>query len=422
MLSDSEILDNKTQSLDEALQELEAINADEPNSGPVSNTVRDTMSDQQLTIAVECIGILADLHATVSQEGISSYDVQVLRSVQAKMAEIQVGVPVKPALERYEGMFTPTRSGLNQTVSNEAIKIEFGRILKEWFYKLLDFILDVVKWFKTVMHGEYMVRSRTETLNNNITKAKQHLVNMRNLNILSERKLKQAYDEIQDAVMADPKLPKCRLTLMAFGPSALNTEFDKYLREVLLFGKTFTNTTSDLLAVLDGGEYDKAYATISGGLMKDIATKVEEFGVESSDVDYFKNELRDLDMYQPKYILQRKPYYIEPFNNMLKQAINDLRRIKRFDKLTDEADIDRVRAAVLDLTEGVKAIERVVTTLIKLQNCYFKVSASYMNYYSRCFEYTRQDFQEHVLDDLGRAALAKADKAWDSFMDTLGVL
>lgn len=421
MLSDSEILEDKTQSLDEALQLLEDNAADKP-AGPVNNVVRDTMSDQQLTIAVECMGILADLHATISQEGVSAYDVQVLRSVQTKMSAITDNAPVKFSLERYEGMFTPTRSGLNQTVSVEAVKFEFGRLLKEWFFKLLDFILDVVKWLKNVQNSEFVVRSRTETLNDNLTKAKQHLINMRNLNSINERKFKPAYDEIQSVVLADPKLPKCKLTLMAFGPSPLNVEFDKNLRQVLSFSKTFTTVVSDLLAVLEGGKYDQANTTFTGRLVEDAVKIIEEFGVESQDVDYFKNEIKDLDMYQPKYVLQRKMYYIEPFNNLLKQAVNDLRRIKRFDKLTDEADIERVRGAIVDLTAGVKAIERVVAVIAKLQNCYFKVSASYLNYYSRCFEYTRQDFSEHILDDLGRAALAKADKVWDNFMDSLGVL
>jgi len=421
MLSDSEILEDKTQSLDEALQLLETNAADGP-PGPVQSVAQDTMSDQQLMIAVECMGILADLHATISQEGVSSYDVQVLRSVQTKMAAITDNAPVKFSLERFEGMFTPTRSGLNQTVSVEAVKFEFGRMLKEWFFKLLDFILDVVKWLKNIQNSEFIVRSRTESLNDSLTKAKQHLINMRNLNSINERKFKPAYDEIQAVVLADPKLPKCKLTLMAFGPGPLNVEFDKNLRQVLSFSKTFTTVVSDLLAVLEGGKYDQANTTFTGRLVEDAVKVIEEFGVESNDVDYFKNEIKDLDMYQPKYVLQRKMYYIEPFNNLLKQAVNDLRRIKRFDKMTDEADIERVRGAIVDLTAGIKAIERVVAVIAKLQNCYFKVSASYLNYYSRCFEYTRQDFSEHILDDLGRAALAKADKAWDSFMDTLGVL
>lgn len=421
MLSDSEILEDKTQSLDEALQLLETNAADGP-PGPVKSVAQDTMSDQQLMIAVECMGILADLHTTISQEGVSSYDVQVLRSVQTKMAAITDNAPVKFSLERFEGMFTPTRSGLNQTVSVEAVKFEFGRMLKEWFFKLLDFILDVVKWLKNIQNSEFIVRSRTESLNESLTKAKQHLINMRNLNSINERKFKPAYDEIQAVVLADPKLPKCKLTLMAFGPGQLNVEFDKNLRQVLSFSKTFTTVVSDLLAVLEGGKYDQANTTFTGRLVEDAVKVIEEFGVESNDVDYFKNEIKDLDMYQPKYVLQRKMYYIEPFNNLLKQAVNDLRRIKRFDKMTDEADIERVRGAIVDLTAGIKAIERVVAVIAKLQNCYFKVSASYLNYYSRCFEYTRQDFSENILDDLGRAALAKADKAWDGFMDSLGVL
>lgn len=421
MLSDSEILDEKTQSLDTALQELEANHADEA-PGPVSSTVRDVLKDQQLVTAVECMGTLTDLWNTISQEGVSVYDVQVLRSVQVKMNDISALRQPKVALERFEGLFTPTRTELNQTVSLEAVKFEFVRILKEWFLKLMDFIIDVVKWVKNVKNSEFMVKARTQAMNDELLSAKQHLTNMRNMNALSDRKLKPAYDAIQEAVLADPKLPKNKLTLMAFGPSQLNAEFDSHLRTVLNFGKIFTTVTTDLVQALEGGRYDQANATFVGSIIEDAVNELNDFTVESTDENYFAKELPDLDMYQPKYVLQRKSYYIEPFNQLLKVAINDLRRIKRFDKLTDDADITRVQEAVQDLTKGIKAMERTIQIIAQLNNGYFKVSASYMNYYSRCFETTRKDFTANVMDDLTRTAFDKLTKSWDKLMDSLAVM
>lgn len=419
MLIDSEILDNKTQTLENALQLLEA-NSDDTT--PIDPVTRDVLKDEQLGIAVECMGTLKDLYQTVSQEGISVYDVQVLRAVQSKMDSIATGKVSKVALEQFEGMFTPTRTGLNQTVSVEAIVAEFGRIVKEWFYKLVDFVSDVVLWVKSVLNGETAVRDKTETLTANILKAKQHLTNMRNLNILSDRKLKQAYDDIQEAIIADPKLPRCKLTLMAFGPSKLNIEFEKQLRTVASFSKNFTAITNDLVEILDGGDHTKFYNTFSGAVIDDAVKDIVAYGVESTEVDYFKDNLPDLDMYQPKYVLQRRPYYVDTYYAILKILVSDLRKIKRFDKVTDPAAIARIQGSVADITKGIKAIERVIETIVKLNKCYFKVSASYINYYSRCFEYTRQDFVNNVLNDLQAAALAKIDKSWDSLMDDLGIV
>lgn len=423
MLSDEEILDDKTQSLDTALQELEA-QRDDVDAGPVNATVRDVLKDQQLTIAVECIEQLTDLYHTISQEGVSAYDVQALRAIQSRMTEISVlGGNTRVALENYEGLFTPTRSPLNQTVSQEAILVEFGRIIKEWFLKLVDFCMDVVKWVKNVKDSEIVINLRTRNMNDELTNAKLHLSNMRNLNINSDRKLKLAYDEIQDAVLADPKLPKCRLTLMGFGPGPLNTEFDRYLKSVLTYGKIFATVTEDLLTILEGGNFANANATFIGSIVEDAVKEIEDFAVESSDNDYFSKELPNLDMYNPKYVIQRKVYYIEPFNNLLKGAVSDLRRIKRFDKVNlQQAEVDRIAAAVKDLTLGIKALERVIQTISKLNNCYFKVTASYLNYYIRCFEYTREDFTANVLSDLQRAAFDKIAKAWDSMIDKLGIM
>lgn len=412
-----DILDEKTKSLDEVIEFVEAV---DESGGPTAAVARDEELSSQLFIAVECMKVLGDLHSTISSEGVSTYDVQVLRGVQAKMSGISIGGAFTVALERFDNMFTTSRSDLNLKVSVEAVKFEFGRILKEWFYKLIDFVVDVVRWVKGVMNSETVIRHRTEDLNNNIMKAKQHLINMRNLNSINERKFKPAYDAIQEVVLADPKLPKCRLTLMGFGDQATTAEFDKHLRLLLSFSKNFSSTTSNLINVLEGGDFAQANATFVGRVIEDATKEILEFAVESTDEDYFKASMPGLDMYQPKYVVSRKAYYIEPFNNILKLAVNDLRRIKRFDKLTEEADIERVREAVVDLTTGIKSIEKVIETIVKLNQCYFKVSASYINYYSRCFTYTREDFTKNIIDDLGAAALNKIDKGWDSFLDSIG--
>lgn len=423
MLSDSEILDEKTQSLDEALQLLEANRPDD-ESGPVSNTTRDVQSDSQLSVAVECLNILADLHTTISTEGVSSYDVQTLRSVQAKMAGIQLSAPTKVALERYEGMFTQDRSGVNQTVSVEAAKFEFWKTVKEWFYKLVDFIIDLVKWCKQLQYSETSIRNRYQRVNKELEAAKTILRKLEKDNALGDRDLKPKFKQIQENLLKDPKLTRCKLTLMGFGPSPLNVAFDKELRQVQTFGKVFATVTSDLATVLEGGQFDQANTTFVGRVIDDAIKELETFAVEDPNTDYFINapELKDLALFNPKYMLTRKLYYMDIWMDLLNKSIADLRKIKRFDKIEDDAAIERVRGAILDLTTGVKAIERVVELLAKLQNCYFKVSATYINYMSKCYEIVREDYEAHALDDLQRAVLAKVDKEWDELMDRMGFM
>lgn len=421
MQTDSDILEEKTQNLDEVLTELEAVEAEEPTK-LVNTTVRDVMAEQQLIIAVECLGTLKDLYSTITQEGVSVYDVQTLRSVQERMNGITSLTKPGTALEKYEGFFTKTRSSVNQTVSIEAINIEFGRILKEWFYKLLDFIIDVVKWVKNLSVNESVIRSRTERLNEQSLTAKRHLQSMRNLNVLSDRKLDGAYKLIQDAVMADPALPKNKLTIMGFGPGTYTRKFEQYIKDMLVYSKHFTAGTNTLLDILENGDQSTITNTHIGHLIEDTVKRIEEYGVCSSDEDYFSNELPNLDMSNTRDLFQRKTFYIEPLNIMLKKAINDVRRIKRFDKVTDEATLITLQAICKDLTDGVKAIERVVAVIVQLNNCYFKVSASYINYYSRCFEHTREDFTKHIVNDLTRTAYDKIVKAWDKFLDDIGFM
>lgn len=425
MLTDSEILDEKTQSLDDALQQLNA-NREDGEIGPVSNTVRDVMVDQQLMIAVECMNTLADLHTTISTEGVSSYDVQVLRSVQTKMESIQLLPTGKISLERYDGMFTPQRSGVNQTVSTEATIEGFWKVVKEWFFKLLDYILGLVKFFKELQSNAVVIRMRAQRINDQILGAKQQLTHLRNLAIGDrDRGYTSAYDAIQKEVLSDPKLTKCKLTLMGFGNAQLERDFDKQLKQVMAFSRIFSVVTSDLHKILDGGFYDRANHTFVGRVVEDSVKNIEEFGVESTDENYFFEaaELKDLDMYQPKYMLSRKLYYIEEWSKLLDRIVGDLRAVKRFNIDEDQPDtIERVRGAILDLTAGVKALERVVGTIVKLHSSYFKVSASYINYYSRCYEYTRDDMLSNLTDDIGRAAVAKIDKAWDKLMDNLGII
>lgn len=420
MLTDSQILDEKTQSLDAVLEELEAVNADSP-AGPTSSTVRDVMNDENLQVTIECMGTLVDLYHTVSQEGVSLYDIQALRSVQNRMSAIaELNLP-KVALERFEGMFTEDRTMLNQRISVESIVTEIGRVIKEWWLKLVDFWQNMMRWLKTCRSTETAVNFRVKMMNDNLMKAKQHLTSWRSLNKLGDRNLTTAYDEIQRLVLADPKLPKNKLTLMGFGPSPLNIEFDKQLRLVLAFTNNLNDIAKDLHDIVTGKGSAQVNVMFSGAVTEDAVKTLLKFAEASEDENYISDNLPQLDLYQPKYVMQRKLYYIEPFELNVKSLMNVLRGIRNVGKdLPPGVDPDRVMACINDITRGLRATEQVVELLMKLTGAYGKVTTTYLNYYIRCVEATREDIMDNFGDDLTRAAIEKAGKLWDEFLKTLG--
>lgn len=422
MLSDSEILDNKTQSLDEALQKLEA-NREQNEAGPVSSTVHDVLNDENLEIAVECVQTLADLYATVSQEGISSYDVQTLRAVQSKMNAIsEVGAP-KVALERYEGMFTPERSGLNQKVSIEAIQVEFMRIVKEWFYKLVDFVVGVVNAVIRLKDHNFMVDRRNEQIKGAVVQYRAQLRELMKLNAWGDRDLRPEFKAIQETLLRDPKLPHNKLTLMGFGTSQLDKDFQRELKTINSFSVNFKKVVDGLAVTVEKGDDSNVTTTFFGRILEDAVKTLEEFTVEDPDPDYFFKApmLKGLDLMQPKYFLERTPYYMATWYTLLDDSVKSLKRIKRFNAITDEAAVDRVAASIADINIGIKAIHTVAKTISELNVCQFKVGATFINYYINCHEVVMEDFKNHRFDDLQRVAIDKAAKAWDKITSDLGL-
>lgn len=419
MLTDSQILADKTQDLDTVLEELEAANGDD--TGPTSSTVRDVMNDENLQVTIECMGTLVDLYNTVSQEGVSQYDVQSLRAVQAKMANIaELKIP-KVALERFEGMFTPDRSMLNQNISMESIVTEITRVIKEWFLKLVDAFQDFTRWFKTRKASDAVATMRIDRMNANLIKGKQHLSSWRSLNQFGDRNLTTAYDEIQRLELTNTKLPKNKLTLMAFGPSPLNVEFDKQLRLILAFTNNLSTVAQDLHDIVVGGQAGPVKVMFSGAVLDDAVKTLLKFEETSEDENYIMDNLPQLDLYQPKYVMQRKRYYIEMYELNISNMMRVLRGLRNFEKnLQPGIDADRVMQCIADITLGLRATEKVVDVLMHLLSAYGKVTTVYMNYYMRCVEATREDIMNNIKDDLMRASFTKASKAWDDFIKTLG--
>lgn len=423
MLSDSEILDNKTQSLDEALQTLEA-NRDNDAEGPVSNTVRDVLTDEQLEVSIECVRILADLYTTVSNEGVSSYDVQTLRSVQAKMEPIREFKGVtKVALERYEGMFTQDRTGLNQKVSVEAIQVEFGKLIREWFYKLVDFISNIVNWAIRIKDNANIVKNRYDGINKKVDSLRSSLRSLEKLNAWGNRDLRPQFKAIEDNLLRDPKLPHNKLSIMAFGKSKLNEEFDRELRTIRNFSSNFRKVTDDLANMLDKGNADQVTTTFFGRVLEDAVTSLESFTVEDPDPEYFFTapELKELSLVNPKYMQARPIYYVHTWYDLLDDTVKNIKKLKRFNEVTDDATADRIAASIADISAGINAIKTVIKVIGELHTSYFKVSAIFVNYYIQCREVVMEDFEQNRWDDLQRKAIEKLNKEWDSLLDSMGI-
>lgn len=423
MLSDSEILDNKTQSLDEALQKLEA-NRDNDDVGPVSSTVQDVLDDESLEIAIECVQTLADLYSTVSIEGVSSFDVQTLRAVQAKMEPIRESMGItKVALERYEGMFTPTRSELNQQVSLEAIQIEFGKVIREWFYKLVDFIANMVNWVIRYKDSTNAIKRRYDNINSKVEKMRTHLRNLQKVNAWGDRDLSPEFNAISDTILRDPKLNHNKITLMGFGKSPLNDKFDQTLKTLTGWTRAFRSVTDDLADLLDSGKATQVTSAFTGRLLEDSVMVLQEYTVEDPNPDYFFDapEMKGLSFINPKYMLARPIYYMDNWYNLLDDTVKNIKKLKRFNDVTDEATADRIAASIADINTGINAIKTIINTIGALNTAYFKVSACFVNYYTQCYDVVLKDYESHRWDDMQRKGIEKLNKEWDSLLDSMGI-
>lgn len=415
MLTESEILDEQVQTLDCALDKLEAHEQEAVTPAQVD----DIDAGHAVQVAVECLKATVDLYHTISNEGVSADDIKALRNIRNKIAPYMT-LPVKVALEDYEGMFTPSRSMINQVVSQEATLAEIGTTLKEWFFKFVDFLIKVVDWCRLAWNSEEAINLRLKAIDHNLQSMYNAFEDVLKRNKLAGRDLYPELTEISKIVLHDPKLPRTESMLVAFGVKGAETTIVAGDKDV---DKTFVALMKDVASLKTHVEQNKPMA-MGYDFASDInvvAEALEDLHVADDDVDFFMDRLGVDFWMKPKVLLGRIPY---PASHNIRQVqllskeFRNIRRNVNFDQLKE---VDVLVQTIENITGSVKGLERMITFKQNLFTDYYKASATLANFYIRGHDLLLEQIITHGDEDVNKVVVTKLRKTWEDITKKMGI-
>lgn len=418
MLTESEILDEQVQTLECALDKL----ADHEKHAVEPATVPDVDAGQALTTSVECLRAIVDLYHTISIEGVSAADIQALRNIKAKMDPYRT-LPTKVALEAYEGMFTPMRTMINQTVSQEATLEEIGMTLKEWFFKIVDFVVKVVDWCRVAWNSEDAIKLRLKAIDHNLQSMANQCMEVIKRNKTAGRDLNAQLQEIALLVLRDPKLPRTAATVMAFGRKIPGgAEAISAMDKTVAY--TVTKLVKDIASLKSHIENNDHNSSIAYDYGQDIQTEadgLERLLFSEDDEDYLVTRLGKKFWEYPNLLVGRPIYPPSTNIKQVQQIAEAFRGIKRNANFDDLKDVDSVVKAVSNITESIQGLERIIKAKQEIFAQYYKASATMANFYLRAHDYALQQIIQYGDADINKVVVDKLQKAWSNITDKMGL-
>ena len=181
------------------------------------DTVYPEPNPDQLVAVHDSLNKLNDIHNTVSTEGISTYEIQALKSIRSDLMKSGVVLEETTSLENYEYLFSETRSHLNKEISLESIKETIVKTIKAWIAKLIDLLAATLQWIKSMMVSWELTRGNLDKYNQSIGKLSDNFIKLYNIDPRSRARVDPQLKELALALLKEPALNRCMAGLTAFG-------------------------------------------------------------------------------------------------------------------------------------------------------------------------------------------------------------
>lgn len=415
MENEEAILEDQTQTLEQALDKL----VDRSEDTIDQTIVDDVDTASALDVAVECLKATADLYRTISSEGVSAADVNALRNIQQRMRPY-VKLPTSVALEAYEGTFTPTRSMINQTISQEATLAEIGKTLKEWFFIFVDFIIRVVDWCRKVLNSEDLIRTRLKLMDGRILLLYNQFKQLMKYNLTLGRNSEEQMYALAKVVLDDPKLIRSDNMLMAFhvkghdntvtlADKDIDANFNRLMKDVVSLKEHIENNKPMALG------YDYAMELDS------TVSVLEDMTVAVPDKDYLIKAVRT-DFWERPKLLVLRPIFAPSHNiDQVQRLAKEVRSIKRNSNFDALKEVDILVQTIENITGSVKVLERVIKYKQQLYSDYYKASATYCNFYIRGYETMKEEIYTKSPEDFDKTVMDRLDKVWTDILSKMGI-
>lgn len=342
-----------------------------------------------MAVAVEAIDTLLDLHATVKANGVSSHDIEGLKTINRRLVEHNLKMPTT-GLEDY-GYFTPQRSLLNKQVSLESITKTILDTIKAWIRKLVEMVMQGYRWVKGL-------KQKHAVLDAQLTKARDILLAVRK--IYGHMKVIDApmgaeatklTNELTTTTLVTGTLERSRVTLYGFS----NEAAEKAVKNLYASAKATSEsiaTRVNNLADLMGNKEIPSDDGICG--LQDLAIlvqTVDELNQVSDDPDYLVKELGNtfwegVDKFRKVSIIDFDD--LAKYYGSTADALGRIRNIK----IEDVAQADRAQVIINQITTAVNHLNKIVNFFNRAAQAQVTAAKAYREFYSQAVEVLMTDF------------------------------
>ncbi|HFH4533049.1 TPA: hypothetical protein ACGJ7A_005740 [Pseudomonas aeruginosa] len=375
----------------------------------------------KMCVAVEAIHQLSDIYAITKLEGVSKPDVDGIRALVKRMSTEGFEAPKKAvaSLEQYASMFTPTRSTLNVTISQEAVMATIINTLKTWFEKLMELFAKLMRWISDFKKRDVVVATRYGKIVRAVDQARTLFQELLVKNRLGNRKdaLLEKFDAIAQSIIDDPKILASRVYAAAFG----SVYYQKEIININNEARTELGTMEKLVGTIieyvnyNGDDYRALMPIANIREIGKLATRCNELSTVYPDRSSIP-DFPDKNFWKNSHLL--KDRFVAPLDDLLKAYRNSsdaLRKLKQLSRNYSQETIDAIGESVQLINTSLEGMRRITDTMFEYSQAQYLAASCVLNYYGKCAQVVSEDYKIHGFNDAIREWQRRFDKVIDDF-------
>uniref|UniRef100_A0AB39CCQ3 Virion structural protein n=1 Tax=Pseudomonas phage RVTF4 TaxID=3236931 RepID=A0AB39CCQ3_9VIRU len=342
-----------------------------------------------MAVAVEAIDTLLDMHATIRMKGVSSHDMEGLKSLNRRLVEHNLHMP-SAGLEDY-GYFTPERSLLNKQVSLESITKTILETIKAWIRKLVELVMQGYRWVKGL-------KQKHAVLDQQLVKARDVLLGVRKIygqmkviNSPMGAEASRLTAELTTTALVTGPLERNKLTLYGFSQEGAEKAVKNLFASAKATSESIATRVNNLADLMGNKEIPSDDGLCGLQDLASLVQSVDEMTVISDDPDYLAKEL-GVDFWEG--VEKFRKVTVIDFDELVKyygSTADALGRIRTI-KIDDVTQADRAQTIINQITTAVNQLNKIVNFFNRAAQAQVAAAKTYREYYSQAVEVLMTDF------------------------------
>lgn len=343
-----------------------------------------------MAVAVEAIDQLLDLHATVKQKGVSSHDIEGMKSINRRLVEHGLVMPTT-GLEDY-GFFTPERSLLNQRVSLENIAKVAIDTIKAWLRKLIDMVMQGYRWIKGLKQKHVILDGQLVKARDVLLQVREVYLKMRVVNGPLGSLAADATKELTVTALVNSPIERNKLTLYGFSDEDAVKGVKNLFASAKAISESVATRVNNLADLMDNKEIPSDDGLCGLQDLAALVQSVDEMDMHSDNPNYLADKL-GAEFWDG--IERFRKVQVIDFDELVKfygSTADALARIRSI-KIDDVNQADRAQTIVNQITTAVNHLNKIVNFFNRAAQSQVQAAKAYRDYYTNAVEILLTDFR-----------------------------